>query len=449
MELGVQHTKRESSIIRLNPKSNARGFRQLLSQKVSGTCVGSWLLVPELHRLGAWDLIKGWTDSQDYDIAPRLALQLINESALCINRVRRKNSLGHQGFQLVNGMGWISTDEQVHQLLDKSTMKKTQDLLINLGHQRMLSGHFDGQIIAVDPHRVITSSKRVTPKKKKSSNNTSKKMTQMFFSLCAKTGQPIMANMASTGMPASIATCSLLESTKIITRKPALIVADKEHFTEQIIEWVHDDSSFDVLTPTPKTQRVKKLINQLKFKPLWAGYALGETSFCFSKATNNHRLIVQRTGENPENYSYSAFITTSNKSAQELICQDYDKRWKIEEFFNFENKMGLNRTATLNLNIRYAKLAMTLMAQASTYQLRQKLSENYKSWNAEHLATHILAWQDGDIRVKDDTIIITLYNTPNHLDKSQFINLPNILQSQNIDPRIPWLYDFKLDFRFK
>jgi len=421
----------------LNPISNERGFRQLLSQKVSGTCVGSWLLVPELHRLGIWDLLKGWTGSQDYDIAPRLALQLINESALCVNRVRRKNSLGHQGFQLLNGMGWMCTDEQIHKLLDQSTMENTQDLLINLGHQRMLGNHYDGQVIAIDPHRIITKSKRVTPNKKKGSNETSQKMTQMFFSLCTKTGQPIMANMASTGMPASRATCSLLESTKQITRQPALIVADKEHFTKQIIEWSYDDGSFDVLIPAPKTQRVRKLINQVQFTPMWAGYALGETSFRFSNSTTNHRLIVQRTGENKENYSYSPFITTSKKPAQQLICQEYDKRWKIEEFFNFENKMGLNRAATLNLNIRYAKLAMTLMAQASTFQLRQKLSNDYKNWNAEHLATHILAWQDGDLRVKDDTIIVTLYNAPNHLDKSQFLNLPNILQSQNIDVSAP------------
>jgi hypothetical protein len=27
--------------------------------------------------------------------------------------------------------------------------------------------------------------------------------------------------------------------------------------------------------------------------------------------------------------------------------------------------------------------------------------------------------------------------------------LPQILESENVDPRIPWLYNFKLDFRFR
>jgi len=429
---------------------NERGFRQMLAQKVSGTCVGSWLLAPELHRLGAWDLLKGWTSTQDHDLDPRIGLQVINEAALCINRVRRKNSLGHQGFQLINGLGRMVTDEQVHNLLNKHSMEQAQNLLVQLGHQRQLSGHYQSEVIAVDPHRIPSTTKRITPQKKKGSNESSQKMIQTFFSICTKTGQPIMANMASTGMPASRATRSLLESTRKIIAKPALVVADKEHFTQELIEDSGANGQYDLLVPVPKTPKVINLLKGLVFKPLWAGFALAETSYRFSNSfATKYRLIVQRTGETDANYSYTVFITTSGKPASSLICEDYDKRWKIEEFFNFENKIGLNRTATLNLNIRYGKLALAMIAQASTYQLRQNLLEKYKTWNAEHLATHVLAWQDGDIRVKRDTIIVTLYHAPKHINKKHYEHLPNILSSQGIDPRIPWLYNFKLDFRFK
>ena len=57
---------------------------------------------------------------------------------------------------------------------------------------------------------------------------------------------------------------------------------------------------------------------------------------------------------------------------------------------------------------------------------------------------------DGDIRVKDDTIIVTCYNLPKELDLHlNYQNLPNKLSAEGINPRIPWLYGFKLDFRFK
>ena len=49
-----------------------------------------------------------------------------------------------------------------------------------------------------------------------------------------------------------------------------------------------------------------------------------------------------------------------------------------------------------------------------------------------------------------DTILVTLYNAPDaERLRPHYENLPRILLQQNIDPRVPWLYNFKLDFRFK
>ena len=433
----------------MSPQGNEREFRQILSQKVSGTLVGMWLLIPEYLRLGVWDILKGWTKSTNMDFDPRIALQMVNESAICVNRIRKKNSLGHQGFQLANGMSRLITDEQAHFLLNKHTMKEAENLFINLGHQRALSGHYLGDIIAIDPHRIITTSKRRMPKKKKRPCEPAQKMLQTFFSLCTQTGQPIMATMSSTGMPTTRATKNLVNATQKIIPSQALIIADKEHFTSELLNTFRQHPNFNLLAPTIKTKKIMPIINKLAYKPLWAGYAMAETDFYFKNNDHPFRLIAQRTGENAKNYTYDAFITTSNKDAQQLITQIYDQRWSIEEFFRFENRMGLKRASTLNLNIRYGKLALAMIAQAATYQLRGSLNSEYKKWDAPHLANEILAWQDGDIKVKDDTIIVTMYGTPKHLNIENYRNLPQQLQKQNINPKIPWLYDFKLDFRFR
>ncbi|MBS0000328.1 MAG: transposase [Cyclobacteriaceae bacterium] len=421
----------------------------MLAQKVSGTCAGVWLLVPELLRLGVWDLLKGWTRGSDIDFEPRIALQLINESALCINRVRKKNSLNHQGFQLANGMGRLITDEQVHLVLNNHKMEEAQELLVNLGYQRQLCGHYKGDIVAIDPHRMISASKRVMAKKKKVADSPSEKMLQTYFSLCTRTGQPIMVRMASTGMPTTIATKQLLLDTERILKKKTLLIADKEHFTIDLLTWVKQHYGFDILVPVLMTEKIKMLIKTLTYTPLWPGYAIAETCFCFNGSKEVFRLIAQRSGEIITQYSYNAFITTSRKSAQQLLTEIYDQRWNIEEFFRFENELGMNRASTLNLNIRYGKLALSMIAQAATHQLRRKLKNDYQKWDAKHLATEVLAWADGDIRVKDDTIIVTFYHAPKHINPSDYMHLPRILEKENIDPRIPWLYDFKLDFQFK
>jgi len=77
-------------------------------------------------------------------------------------------------------------------------------------------------------------------------------------------------------------------------------------------------------------------------------------------------------------------------------------------------------------------------------QLRRSLYET------KHFADSILRGIDGDLRVKDDKIIATLYNVPESLNLKQYYeDLPNKLEREGINPKIPWLFDFKLDFRFK
>ena len=408
-----------------------------------------WLLVPELLRLGAWDIIKAWTGKTDIDLDPRIALQVVNETALCVNRIRRKSSLGHQGFQLANGMGRLVTDEQVHTLLNNHTTCQAQRMLVNLGIQRQLSGHYPGDVIAVDPHRIISSSKRIMAKKRKRADYPSQKMLQTFFSVCTQTGQPIMATISSTGLPTTKATANLIDSTGEIIKKDTLLVADKEHFTRELLDMSRKHKHFDFLIPVINTSKVKNKIHGLAYKPKWAGFAIAETDFCFEYDTTKYRLIAERTGETAENYSYNAFITTSKQDAIQLICNNYDKRWSVEEFFRFENDMGMNRASTLNLNVRYGKLVLAMIAQAATYQLRNRLKEDYRRWDARHLSNEVLAWADGDIRVKGDTIIITFYGKPTYLNTQDYINLPSRLTTEGINPKIPWLYDYKLDFRFK
>lgn len=445
----IVQTKRTTVTLRQSPFDNERGVREMLARKVSGSCAGLWLLVPELQRLGAWQLLKGWTGGADSELDPRIALHMVCESALCTPRIRRKNALAHQGFSLAAGLAGLVSDSQVHRLCSGHTTEQARELLLQLGWQRQLLGHYQGQVVAVDPHRMISRSQRVMAKKKKHPDQPAQKMLQTFFSVCARTGQPVTACLASTGMPTGLATQTLLEDTGRILPEKMLVVADKEHFTRQLLEGVAPRPDMDLLVPALHFKAVRATLESMSYQPIRAGYAIGETPFRFAGGKRDFRLLGQRTGERSGDYAYQGFVTTSEKDPVELLCRAYPKRWSVEEFFRFENKMGLTRAGTLNLNIRYGRLALAMIAQAATYQLRGQLGTPYRSWSAEHLAREILGWADGDIRVKGDTIVVTFYGDHNHIDPARYINLPRILQAEGVDPRIPWLYNFKLDFRFK
>jgi hypothetical protein len=448
----IHQTKREKRQASVTVQSNERYVREILSNKLSGTQLGLWLLVPEYLRLGAWDLLKGiFSKATNDDLNARIAFQLVNEAALCVDRLRRRDSLCNQGFCLVNGLSFLAADETVHELLDLHPVQTYEQMQIIFMKLRGLQGHYDDQqIIALDPHRIKSTTQRIMPRKKKRSNEVSHKMMQTFFAVDAFTGQPLGFTLGSSGKTCSPATLQLMSMLEKNGPKEALFVADKEYFAHEITDYFFQHPTFDILLPAPAFKTITSCFDQLEYSPLWAGYAQASKTFNIDGNPNQLKLIVQRQGEQRDKYQYKPFLTTSNKNPVDLLTQIFPERWTIEEFFNFNGDMGWNRASTFNLNIKYGKQTLALIAQAATHQLKNKLPGNYKTWTAEHTAKQVLTNMEGDIRVQGDTIIVTYYRDHEKLKlKQHFENLPHILESEGVSPKIPWLFDFKLDFQFK
>jgi hypothetical protein len=224
-----------------------------------------------------------------------------------------------------------------------------------------------------------------------------------------------------------------------------LILADKEHFTQEIAAYFLGSQSLDVLMPAPSTKRINTCIQNLDYKELWAGFSIAETGFGFSNSSSEFRLIAQKEAIHGKQEVYKAFLTTSDKDSAHLLSNVYSKRWNIEEFFNFEGDMGWNRASTFNLNIRYRRQSLALLTQAAAYGLRKKLPEPYSKWTAAMRSEKVLTNMEGDVRVKDDKIIVTYYGDHETLGiKDKYHNISQRLKNQNISPKIPWLYIYKL-----
>ena len=57
-----------------------------------------------------------------------------------------------------------------------------------------------------------------------------------------------------------------------------------------------------------------------------------------------------------------------------LLTEAYPERWSIEEFFNFDGAMGFDRASTFNLNIRYGKMSLALLAKENALPLNVYMS---------------------------------------------------------------------------
>jgi hypothetical protein len=439
-----------------------REVRQLLADKVSGNLLGLWLLMPEHLRLGTWDVLRVWSgESTDEDaLDARLALHLVHEAALCRPTLRHDRSLRHTGFELANGLAWLPTDGAVHDLLEAHTIQQAQHLQMGLGKLRRASGDFPGQVLALDPHRLVSYSKRDMIQRRPKANELATKQAQTFFLLDTQTRQPICLANASSARHLTSATQELLELAEQILPRPekgqrTLIVGDVEHFTVELLDYVREHTNFDLLVPLRHTKALQSHYRALppeNFIRHWAGFAIATETFNSRRSVSSKPFYryIQRSGERPEDYHFKGFACTARRPEVPALTKDFPDRWHIEEFFRFDQHLGWKRAGTLNLHIRLGQMTMTLLAQALIHQLRQRLGAPFNQWDSVHLARDLLGGLEGDVRVQQDTILVTYYNAPNATQwMGHFENLPRQLEKEGIDPRVPWLYNFKLDFRFK
>lgn len=458
MELETFRTLRKNRQEKLDHLSVERGVRQLLADKISGNMVGLWLLAPEHLRLGTWDLLTRWAGPSPSELSARMGMQLVHEAALGIAHLRTARTLSQKGFELLNGLPFVVSDQSMHDLLLAHTVQHGEELQLALGCLRRARGDFQGRLLAIDPHRLPSSSKRQMPRYRDNTAIRPYKVSSTFFCLDVETHQPICFLLASSSMTVTQMTPRLLRLAARILNPSAeskpLVIADNEHYTDEILQSVSANTPFDVLIPMRNTEGLTaslKAIPQQQFQTQWAGWATTHRPFYFKKHPENiYCQLIQRSGEDSESFHYKSFLATRYRDEVTDLAIHYPQRWHVEEFFNAYQSLGWKHAGTMNLNIRFGQMSMALIAQTVCDQLRKRLGTPFASWDASHFASAIFRGIDGDIRVSGNTIIVTLYNAPNpELLKKHYENLPQILERENVDPRIPWLYNFKLDFRFR
>lgn len=444
-----------------DPVSIERGVRQMLADKVMGDLAGIWLLVAEHLRLGTWDLLCGWTGKSTENIEPRLALQMVHEAAVCTAGIRGERTLHKRGgFELANGLPFVATDTAVHHLLNSHTIEECQGLQVTLGKLRHASGHFQGKLLAIDPHRVASHSKRQMRERVEKKGQRASKKAQTFWVLDADTCQPVCFTTATASRTVAKATPPLLEMASQILPQPAnaLVLADGEHFSAELLAETHQKTGFHMLVPIPNRKEYRKQYASIApedFCPRWAGFATLKRPYEL-KSHNNRRgsascwQFIERFGERADEWSFKGFLSTTDTDEVDALTEDFPKRWHVEEFFNAQQALGWKRAGTMNLNIRYGQMSLALVAQTVVHQLRKNLGAPYENWDANHLARDVFFALEGDVRVNHDTIVVTYYNAPN-ADRLRrlYENLPDKLRQNHIPDAIPWLYNYKLDFRFR
>ena len=258
-QIQTQRTNRKKRLEPCDPASLERAVRQLLADKISGNQVGIWLLAPEHLRLGTWDLLCAWTQCEGQTVWPRTALHLVHEAALCVSALRKHRSLTQKCFELCNGLPFVPTDFAIHELLKGHTIAQAQALQVALGKIRRASAHFQGRLLAIDPHRMRSSTKRQMRQHRFNAKQKALKMSQCFFCLDLESCQLLCFTLASAAKTVTQAAPKLLELSQQILNPSSdhgpLVLADTEHYSTELIDQVHLETPFELLLPADTSGR--------------------------------------------------------------------------------------------------------------------------------------------------------------------------------------------------
>jgi hypothetical protein len=119
---------------------------------------------------------------------------------------------------------------------------------------RQTFGHFDVRILAIDPHRVKSYSKRQMPRRKKDKDSKPAKLAQAFFCLDVDSEEPICFTTACSARTVTQATPEMLTITAKILKfngQWPVVMADSEHYTVELVDWITETSPYDLLFRCP------------------------------------------------------------------------------------------------------------------------------------------------------------------------------------------------------
>lgn len=234
-----------------------------------------------------------------------------------------------------------------------------------MGKIRRALGDYTGKRLAIDPHRIRSYSNRQMRRHGNDQKTKPVKVAQTFFSLDVDTHQPVCFTTGTAARTATTAAIELLGLTAdILSPAPgeSLVLADIEHQTAELFDHVQLHPPFDLLVPMSKQSALQKRLRAIapeEFTRHWAGFATAKQRYQMVHSKPEPIFqFVQRTGEQPDDYHFGAFLSTADRDEVEALARDYPERWHVEEFFNTHQALGWGRAGTMNLNIRYSHMTM-------------------------------------------------------------------------------------------
>ena len=422
----------------------------LLKRGFTTTSAGDFFLIPYLLQLSAHDLVASMGPEKTHGIPKEsLALGVVFESIFGYTPgIRSVDSVSRVDFGLLAGLPFLPSASTQYRYLQSISTEQALEFQVRLGRRLVELQHIEpGLPVNLDAHNIKTYSRKAMKLSFITKEGRYGKAIRTFYTQDQKSKKPLMALVAYSGTSVSQATGNLMGLTKSILGQDFLVVADKEWYCGKLIRELHKRHGIKVLVPAKNTEkRVQEFQSvplQKYKKSLWGNIATIYTDMTDFDGPLLMFLKKRQDGK------YFALLTSEIDMPSDTAMPTYRKRWRIENFFKDNGFLGINRLPSLNLNTIQSMLSLRLLAFQALDNFRHDLGPRYQHKTPELIYREFIDGVQGRVQLRGNAITVSIYGFEHQGAAASILtDLPAQLSHVNIDPRIPWLGNRRLQFEF-
>lgn len=423
----------------------------LLRRGFTTTHAGGLFFIPYLMELDLYKALGDLSAPKTTGISTeKVALQLIWEPLFGYGRgIRAVDPVSQADFGALSGLPFICSASTEYRFLAESTIERAEQFQKDMGKRLVHLGYVTGGTLNMDAHSIKLFSRKEMKSSYLSKDKSYSKAIRTFYTQDQASKKPLFAKVAYSGATVAQVTPHLVEANKEILGGPFLSVCDKEWFIGTLLDQLDKIHGIQVMLPLKRTaKRIREMeaIPFEKFKYRYENQPIAKLVTDLDGFTGKMKLFVKRNGDG----TFFALITNKKYFRAVRAMQVYRQRWRIENFFNENVFLGLDRLPSLELNAIQTALSLKMVSFHLVDNFRKSLLKPFSTMKPESIFQHFIHGVQGKVQIKKDRLQVDIYGFQ-HRDvvAPLFKGLEQKLTAQDIDPRCPWLNDYVLDFKFK
>jgi len=427
-----------------------RDVNDLLKRGITTTFAGGFFFIPYLLQLDAHTLFQSLVPPKKAGIPnDRVALGLVFESLFGLKEgIRSINPISQKDFGLLAGLPFLPSPSTQYRFLQAIPYNSSLTFQVALAKKLVQLGHVvPGSPINIDGHNIKTYSRKAMKKSYITQEGRYGKAIRTFYTQDQLSKKPLITMAAYSGTAVSQITRCITDLTRDVLDRSFLLVADKEWYCGQLIQELHQENGVSILTPVKQS---KKRLVEFEAVPLdqYDTTIFGNIATLYTTIKNCDqplRLFLKKGLDG----KYFGLISPDLSLTGSVAMPTYTKRWRIEDFFLENEFLGVNRLPSLNLNLIQAMLSLRLLAYHVLDNFRHDLGPDFRNKTPKTIYRDFINGVQGRIQLRGNTIEVRIYGFQHDAVVSSLMSdLDDQLKCADVEPRIPWLRNRTIQFKF-